>query len=392
MGHRRKSKMFAVAMILPVLILAVITGWLINDRLRLIQVAEVQHATIVHCDYQVTRGKRGRNTSYTPVALSDQGIQVTGSLWWDTRTFCERRLNKPVEVLIHPTNPNKNRINSFFQFWLFPVLALGGLALFVNSLYLQVRRLNWVILIAVAAVCGVAYRNEFVIAESATHTLDPATLSKRVLDACVTARMAEKGLTQRTQIKRLSCYKSRITDLSSINDLVNLQALFLSGNHLTSLETIASYPKLTELNLVNNQLSSARGVERQPALEALHLGHNQISDIASLSSLAHLKHLDLYQNQVQDISSLTGLPALEKVNLNRNDITDISPLANKPQLRDIQFYNNRVSDLRPLYGNNQLKIVGVRGKGMVSCDDIQALRDRLSSDAKVYGQKACDPN
>ncbi len=45
--------------------------------------------------------------------------------------------------------------------------------------------------------------------------------------------MAEEGVEERHDLKRLVCQDESISDLSSIRDLIGLEGLYLQGNTLT---------------------------------------------------------------------------------------------------------------------------------------------------------------
>lgn len=389
MGRRKGIGLPSVVFFLLTVAAVVVSVWLIHERVTLIQAAEVQDARIVACDYKT--GVRRTQTTYrwAPVAISEQGVRVQGSLWWDERDFCERRLNKPVTVYVHPTNPRENRINSFFQLWLYPVLAVLASILLINGFYVHVRRLNLAATAIVAAVCGIAYLMEFPFAEDAPDA-DPMQLSRLILDSCIAARMDEKQLSRRSQIKVLSCYGLGISDLSSIADLVNLEELGLGKNKLTSLWTMGSYPRLKRLYVYENQLTSLRGVERLAQLEELHADGNALSDLRGLEQLGGLRVLSLNKNRLQNIDGLRQLSALEELYLSHNQVTDVGPLADKLSLRKLLIYSNNVMDVSPLYGNRAMKIAGIRGEGKVPCHQIDTLRGKLEPDAKVVGQGACD--
>ena len=92
-----------------------------------------------------------------------------------------------------------------------------------------------------------------------------------------------------------------ITDYSFLQELNQLQALYLSFNQITDISF------LQELN----------------QLQTLYLSGNQITDISFLQELNQLHSLYLSNNQITDISFLQGLNQLHTLNLSYNNLKEI---------------------------------------------------------------------
>ena len=91
--------------------------------------------------------------------------------------------------------------------------------------------------------------------------------------------------------------------------------------------TPALLQQLTTLDAYTQGISNLTGLEQAINLTTLDLGANQITDIAPLASLTALTHLYLDENQITDVSPLVGLINLQLLRLAGNPITDTSPLA-----------------------------------------------------------------
>jgi len=90
------------------------------------------------------------------------------------------------------------------------------------------------------------------------------------------------------------------SDLSGIENCVNIIAINLSGNRIEKIHRLA--------DLTN--------------LEYLYLAGNNIESIVPLEKLWKLKELDISFNDIHDISPLLGLDALVYVNIMGNPVTD----------------------------------------------------------------------
>ena len=100
----------------------ILAGWQIYEKSKVIANSELTPATIVSCDHS-TRIKKGRRkSSWAPVALTDSGFSVTGSMSWSNKEWCTSSIGEGVTVFLHNTNRRNSQINTFFQFWFLPVL------------------------------------------------------------------------------------------------------------------------------------------------------------------------------------------------------------------------------------------------------------------------------
>ena len=381
-----------------ILILAFLlpTLWFLHDRITLIQQGEQQKATIIKCEAERkktmrTGGRPRMITTYHPVAISEKGSRVEGSLGWAGRGFCEKSLNGQVTVFVHPTDSSSSMINTFFQMWFLPTLFGYITTLILILLFFPGRNLSGVvtILVLLTALYGLYLEIYPTKVPAQQNYSADADRSRAVLDNCVAAQMQKKGLQYRSELKYLLCQGSGITDLLSIVDLVNLEELYLQDNALQTLESLGHFSSLHILSVANNKLVSLAGIEHLPNLVELQGNSNKIQHLDGIEVLRELRIIGLMKNQITDISGLQHLQNLQDVVLNYNEITDISALRNKPALKKLQLYANNIQDITPLYSNTNLTLVGIRGRGNVSCDQIQILRSKLSDDAKVWGQAGC---
>ena len=141
---------------------------------------------------------------------------------------------------------------------------------------------------------------------------------------------------------------SYITEISGIEQCVNLKALNLSGNAIADLRPLAGLTQLENLDISGSSVSDLRPLSGLKNLTNLTLKNNLISDLSGLEDLSALINLDLAFNYVSDVSALSGLSGLESLNLTGNNISDIKALANMPRLKTLYLGENMISDIMPL--------------------------------------------
>ena len=152
----------------------------------------------------------------------------------------------------------------------------------------------------------------------------------------------------------------KISDLSPLTHLENLQDLnlrFLKIDDLTPLNTLHS---LRVLNLEGNQVQDISALDALKDLTTLHLWRNQIHNISPLANLTSLQVLLLYQNQIKDISPLAELKGVKELSLGNNQIEDISPLNQLTELTKLDLRKNSFSEIS-LHGLEKLKEIQLNG-------------------------------
>ena len=109
-----------------------------------------------------------------------------------------------------------------------------------------------------------------------------------------------------------------ISDLTGLEDAVNLRSLRLSENNITYVSTIAHCVDLEYLDLSDNLVTDISALGDLLNLTSLHLNQNTITDISPMDHFMDLEYLDLSDNLVTDISPLGDLSKLDEVRLDRN--------------------------------------------------------------------------
>ncbi|MDH4156584.1 MAG: leucine-rich repeat domain-containing protein [candidate division Zixibacteria bacterium] len=188
----------------------------------------------------------------------------------------------------------------------------------------------------------------YIFGHDATVTLHP--LADRVVDfpdAVLRAAIRRQipsptddiMLSQVLRLEILNCAGLGIDSISGIDELVNLESLFLSYNNVSDLGPLAALKKL----------------------RTLYLDENLITDIGPLADLAVLRLLSLKNNQIVDISALAGLTNIRYLYLDDNSISDIAPLVDNGGLGsgDQVFLHNNPLD--PVSINEHIPALESRG-------------------------------
>jgi Leucine-rich repeat (LRR) protein len=161
------------------------------------------------------------------------------------------------------------------------------------------------------------------------------------------------GLTVDVNVKQLDLSNGgiglRISDISALRYLTNLETLNLSANNIIDISALSRLTNLSELWLAdNNNISDIGALEGLTNLEVLSLGHIEISDISALTGLANLKTLNMEAcGRIYDFSALSELE-LESLNLNGTNISDLSVLSGLTNLKTLNLNDINIGDISAL--------------------------------------------
>ena len=156
-----------------------------------------------------------------------------------------------------------------------------------------------------------------------------------------------EGLTE------LNAQEKGIVDITGLEYCTNLEVLNLGGhNKITDISPLSQLVNLEWLNLEFNEITDISPLSKLVNLKVLDLGgrslnvrHNWITDISPLSQLVNLKVLDLAWNEITDIAPLVrnaGLSKGDEVDLAGNPLSKESRNVYIPELRQrgvfVRFY------------------------------------------------------
>ena len=163
------------------------------------------------------------------------------------------------------------------------------------------------------------------------------------------------------RLQDLNLSNNKISDISPLTDLTGLQNLLFFGNEITNLSPIAGLTGLKDLHIAYNQITDISPLAGLTGLQNLYLTKNQINDILPLAGLTGLQDLSLFSNPISDISALASLTELKKIIFGHDKITDISPLSGLISLEVLEFSECPINDISPLAGLKELKSLHLDG-------------------------------
>lgn len=108
-------------------------------------------------------------------------------------------------------------------------------------------------------------------------------------------------------ITEINAFNCGINDISGIENMINLEVLEISDNHITDISDIAELRKLKELYLSDNGLSNIDAVKALTNLRILSIEGNEIKDVSALERLSNLTTLYLKNNPISEYSPLKGI-------------------------------------------------------------------------------------
>jgi hypothetical protein len=109
---------------------------------------------------------------------------------------------------------------------------------------------------------------------------------------------------------------------------------------------------ITNVSAVETGVQDLSGIEDLVNLQYLYLDYCNITDFTPLASLPNLRTLEVQGNRLTDISTIAGVTQLEYLDLSYNNILDIGAIANLTNLNYLNLRNNTVVNLHPLLENS----------------------------------------
>ena len=208
-----------------------------------------------------------------------------------------------------------------------------------------------------------------------------------------------KSIGEMDQLEALSLGDDKLTDLSALASLANLQTLYLNNNESINdfsflknlrslsvldlsatglsdddLQTLSGIKSLTELTIQGNKaVTDLKPLSTLKGLTVLDAQSCSISDLASLKGLIDLNSLVLADNQVSSIEDINGLNHLVYLDLRSNQIESIAALSGlSKELGTLYLQNNRISgSLDALANMKQLTTLDISENNDIS--DMSAL-------------------
>ena len=169
------------------------------------------------------------------------------------------------------------------------------------------------------------------------------------------------ALSKMEQLDYLNLANNKITNVAPLSALKNVTYLTLAGNQIEDIKPLYSLP-LKDLVLTRNKVKDLSGIDQMNQLNKLFIGKNQIEDVTPLAKMTQLTELDLPNNELKDITPLSKLVNLQKLDLEANYISDLSPVSNLNKLVYLSFVANEIRDVRPVIELSKKAYINVQNQ------------------------------
>ncbi|PEJ00999.1 NEAT domain-containing leucine-rich repeat protein [Bacillus wiedmannii] len=169
------------------------------------------------------------------------------------------------------------------------------------------------------------------------------------------------ALAKMEQLDYLNLANNKITNVVPLSALKNVTYLTLAGNQIEDIKPLYSLP-LKDLVLTRNKVKDLSGIDQMNQLNKLFIGKNQIEDVTPLAKMTQLTELDLPNNELKDITPLSNLVNLQKLDLEANYISDLSPVSKLNKLVYLSFVANEIRDVRPVIELSKKAYINVQNQ------------------------------
>ncbi|HDR7667458.1 NEAT domain-containing leucine-rich repeat protein [Bacillus wiedmannii] len=169
------------------------------------------------------------------------------------------------------------------------------------------------------------------------------------------------ALAKMEQLDYLNLANNKITNVAPLSALKNVTYLTLAGNQIEDIKPLYSLP-LKDLVLTRNKVKDLSGIDQMNQLNKLFIGKNQIEDVTPLAKMTQLTELDLPNNELKDITPLSNLVNLQKLDLEANYISDLSPVSKLNKLVYLSFVANEIRDVRPVIELSKKSYINVQNQ------------------------------
>jgi internalin A len=158
-----------------------------------------------------------------------------------------------------------------------------------------------------------------------------------------------------TQLQQLNVSVTQVSDLTPLKALTQLQELDVSSTQVSDLTPLKALTQLQQLNVSSTQVSDLTPLKALMQLQLLYVSSTQVSDLTPLKALTQLQELDVFETEVSDLTPLKALMQLQELDVSDTEVSDLTPLKTLMQLQVLDVSKTDVSDLTPLKALAQLK-------------------------------------
>ncbi|MDP4176331.1 MAG: leucine-rich repeat domain-containing protein [Bacteroidota bacterium] len=154
-----------------------------------------------------------------------------------------------------------------------------------------------------------------------------------------------------THLRKLDLQSNKVEDISALENLTSLTYLNLIDNSIKSLAPIGKLTNLNELWLCYTQDNNISFIKNLNNLSLLWMPSCNINDVSPLKNMTNLRRINFDGNKISDITPIISIKLLEWLYLSDNQITDITPLEYLENLVRLRLWNNKITDILPLIKN-----------------------------------------
>ncbi|KAK8865912.1 hypothetical protein IAR55_001060 [Kwoniella newhampshirensis] len=164
-----------------------------------------------------------------------------------------------------------------------------------------------------------------------------------------------------SSVRTLHVASNRLTSLTSVNHLRNLQYLDISKNQLDSVAQLDCLKHLRELKADDNAITSLSGIMDMDCLIRFSVANNKIERVdLTNAKWSKMESLNLANNRIKAVRGLHRLTAVASITLDGNQLESLSPSKPMPTVRVLRFSDNHLTHfdlslfpkLRTLYADN----------------------------------------
>ena len=92
---------------------------------------------------------------------------------------------------------------------------------------------------------------------------------------------------------------------------------------------------MVRLTMSRNNVTDISAVQNMPNLEQLWIFINNVSDLSPLTPLVNLLWLDAGDNHISDLTPLQNKTLLDGILIDRNNVSDVTPILGLTQLDEL---------------------------------------------------------
>ena len=170
------------------------------------------------------------------------------------------------------------------------------------------------------------------------------------------------ALAEAVTLTHANFYMSEVEDIKFVEKLVALEELDLYACPVTDLAPLAGLTKLRVLNLYMNKSTDFSVLSKLTALEDIWLQFTTFSDLNLLAGATKMKSLSLNwlkEGGVKDLSAVKNMPELDSLSLTDSAVEKLDDLANCKKLRRVDLGNTKIKDIKALAELTELSDVAI---------------------------------